>query len=436
MNYINILKRIPGLSSIMNMFINKFDTIENENMILAQQLIDLRNLEKKNRGNKINVIFVCHRPAVWRSMKSIYEELKKDERFKITIVTIPQITPTGDFDDEGADDYFKIYGSISGFNKNTRSFIDLRKLEPDYIFFQQPYNSIYPQQYRSNIVSKYAKICYLSYFTYLDNLTVQDVSDECYPFDYFRNISLFFSQNEKEKKYLDNRLSDFVSYKPKICLTGYPKYDNLREYSLNDSNVWNYSEWEGHFRVLWTPRWTTNENSCNFFEYKDKLLKYCAENNKIDFVFRPHPQSWIEWENTGELKKKHADEYKKKYQQYSNTSIDTSSEYLNTFYHSDCLITDTSSIVPEYFLTGKPIIYCFKENSRFIFERHESYGDGMYWVKNWDELRSTLSELIKGNDSLKEKRKELIAKCFEQKGTAGRKIVDEIIRDAFGDTDR
>ena len=153
-------------------------------------------------------------------------------------------------------------------------------------------------------------------------------------------------------------------------------------------------------------------------------------------MFRPHPQSWIEWENTGELKKKHADEYKKKYQQYSNTSIDTSSEYLNTFYHSDCLITDTSSIVPEYFLTGKPIIYCFKENSRFIFERHESYGDGMYWVKNWDELRSTLSELIKGNDSLKEKRKELIAKCFEQKGTAGRKIVDEIIRDAFGDTDR
>lgn len=136
--------------------------------------------------------------------------------------------------------------------------------------------------------------------------------------------------------------------------------------------------------------------------------------------------------NTGELKKKAADEYKNRYEQHVNTSIDTSSDYLNTFYHSDCLITDTSSIVPEYFLTGKPIIYCFRENSRFIFDRHETYGEGMYWVKTWEELKKTLSMLENGEDPIKEKRQKLIEKYFEKNGTAGKKIVDEIVKDAFG----
>ena len=431
-NYINVIKKIPILTNIIDIFVRKFNTIEDENMILAQQMINTRLLFKREKKEKVNVVFICHRPAVWRSMKSIYEELKKDERFKITIVSIPQITPKGEFDDEGADEYFKCEDSIVGFDNKTKKFLDIRELRPDYVFFQQPYNSIYPQQYRSSIISKYAKICYLSYFTFLDNLTIQDVSDECYPFDYFRNISLFFSQNDKEKKYLENRLSDFRAYRPKICLTGYPKYDNLDEYRLNDSDVWNYLKWEGHFRLLWTPRWTTNENSCNFFEYKDKLLEYCSKHKNIDFIFRPHPQSWIEWENTGELKKKAADEYKNRYEQHVNTSIDTSSDYLNTFYHSDCLITDTSSIVPEYFLTGKPIIYCFRENSRFIFDRHETYGEGMYWVKTWEELKKTLSMLENGEDPIKEKRQKLIEKYFEKNGTAGKKIVDEIVKDAFG----
>ena len=38
---------------------------------------------------KINVVFVCHRPNVWGSLKSIYEECIKDDRFNVSIVAIP-----------------------------------------------------------------------------------------------------------------------------------------------------------------------------------------------------------------------------------------------------------------------------------------------------------------------------------------------------------
>ncbi len=94
-NYINVIKKIPILTNIIDIFVRKFNTIEDENMIAPQQMINTRLLFKREKKEKVNVVFICHRPAVWRSMKSIYEELKKDERFKITIVSIPQILQRG-----------------------------------------------------------------------------------------------------------------------------------------------------------------------------------------------------------------------------------------------------------------------------------------------------------------------------------------------------
>ena len=38
---------------------------------------------------KINVVFVCHRPNVWGSLKTIYEECIKDECFHVTIIAVP-----------------------------------------------------------------------------------------------------------------------------------------------------------------------------------------------------------------------------------------------------------------------------------------------------------------------------------------------------------
>lgn len=432
MKIYNMLLRLPLASKVKDKLLCKFDAIEYENQLLAEQIIDLRIQLKVLQGKKINVVFLCHRPTVWRSTKSIYEYLKKDGRVKCMIVTFPQLTPFGTYDDEKADEYFDGNEDlVKGFDWKTKQFIDLKKLEPDYVFYQQGYNSIYIPEYRSNIVSKYAKICYLSYFTYMNNLANGGVDDECYQLDFLRDVSFFFAQYDSEKKYLESRLENVRGKKPMIFITGYPKYDNLTEYKESDSKAWGKKSWQGRFRIIWTPRWTTNENACHFFNYKDKLLDFCQNNQDIDFLFRPHPQAWVEWAHTGELSKREASLYRKKYDNVENATIDSISEYLSTFYHSDCLITDTSSIVPEYFLSGKPIIYCYEDGSRYQFERGKGFSDGLYWVKNWKELQNTLERLKKGEDPLREKRKQLIQECFNMKKSAGANIGNIIINDAY-----
>jgi len=172
---------------------------------------------------------------------------------------------------------------------------------------------------------------------------------------------------------------------------------------------------------------------CNFFDYKDKLLDYCAAHSEIDFIFRPPPQAFIGLNATGELSEKEAVVYKAEYDKHPNTKIDYSKEYLTTFYSSDCMITDISSIVAEYFLTGKPIIYCHKKDCFNDFSRKLS--EGFYWVRNWQELERTLQMLKSGDDPLKEKRQELIKSEFQiSKAGAGKAIAALIKKDALGDS--
>ena len=431
MGIYRIIRKLPGVSSVGDRIKHRFECLENENIILSRQIIDNRMRLKVLKGERINILFLCHRPAVWGSMKSIYESLCRDEWFNVMIVTIPQRTASGEYDDEGVDSFFQGQNVISGYNREKNTFIDLKELQPDYVFYQQPYNVNYIPEYRSDVVSKYARICYLAYFTYMDNLTQGNPYDECYPLDFLKDVSYFFAQYDSEAEYLMGRMALLQPYRPHIEITGYPKYDYLERCREKDSDIWKHREWEGHFRVIWTPRWTTNEHCCHFFDYKDHILELCEQQQDIELVFRPHPQSWLEWEHTGEFTRKEAEQYKARYEKMNNAVIDATPEYLNTFYHSDCLVTDTSSLVPEYLLTGKPVIYCNREESTNKFQRGKGFSNALYWVESWDELEKTILMLKRGEDPLRNLRENILKKYYDRKVTAGDKIADFIRRGLF-----
>lgn len=406
-----------------NFFINKF----------CRKQVNKRIRSKRDRDEKIRLVFVCHRPSVWGSLKTVFEECVKDNLFEVIIVAIPNKKELPDlgldhnvFFSEGAEKFYKGFPCkvINGYDYDKRKWINLKQLNPDYIFFQQPYNVCRTRKYKSNYVSKFAKICYVHYGILIFN---GEVEKSVYPLDFFKDVSLVFSESPYHKKVLETIVST-CKIRPEFVLTGYPRFDGLNTFRNANSNVWNYKE-HTKFRLLWTPRWCTNENTCNFFDYKDVLLDYCIRNSDIDFVFRPHPQAFVGWNATGELPEEEANKYREQYTQNKNTSIDTSGEYLETFYSSDCLITDISSIIPEYFLTGKPIIYCNK--TKMFNDFGNIISQGFYWVENWNELESTLDMLRSGNDPLKEKRQELIKSEFYIPKEGSGYLIKEAIKNDF-----
>ena len=406
--------------------------IEKEILFLANQNISLRLKMKQLLNEKINIVFVCHRPAVWGSLKTVYEAMKQVSAFDVKIVTIPnkkQLPELGlsheIYESEGAEDFWKGEDVISGYDYEKEEWLDLKTLAPDYVFFQQPYNIDRCKEQKSWEVAKYAKICYVEYGYH----TNHNLALECLPKDFIQNVSLFFLQNKTEKQWYDEYFNEFDNNFTKMFITGFPRFDCLEEYKNIDSKCWK-NEHLGRFRIIWTPRWTTNEHNCNFFNYKEKFIDYCMKNeSSIDFIFRPHPQAFLNWIAEGELNKEDVNKLNETFDTSKNMVIDKTKEYLTTFYSADCLVSDYSSVVPEFFLTGKPIIYCINDNA--IYNIEGEITKGFYMVHNWNELEKTLSNLKDGIDPLKEIRENLIkTEFFMTEETAGKRIADIILNDA------
>lgn len=410
---IKLLKKLPGIRRIVRkigMLEKELEDAEYQNLLIARTMIDYRLKLKKIKNEKINVVFVCHRPSVWESLHSVYDAIKEDRSFDVKIVAIPnkkQLPKLGlnheIYESEGAEEFWNEYGCINGFDYNTGEWFDLKSLKPDYIFFQQPYNITRCEEYKSWNVAKYAKICYLNYFS---PCSFGKVYEECSPVDFLKDISFYFTQHPKDHEFIVNRYKKIGSDFTKCIMTGYPRYDYLNKVKKS-SDIWSDHN-HRRYRIVWTPRWTTNERNCHFFKFKDKLIQFCIDND-IELVFRPHPQAFLEWEATGEFTVPEQKKLRELFDSDERLHLDESSKYLAMFYSSDCLITDPSSVIYDYFLTTNPIIYSNGDDEASGMAMLQ---DGLYKAENWGDVEKYIKNLMSGKDVLKDIRKKLIKESY------------------------
>lgn len=278
-------------------------------------------------------------------------------------------------------------------------------MEPDYVFYQRPYDQYLPPEYRSNIVSGYAKVCHVVYGYLLSVTNEHSVLNK----RFFRNVYMYFAEN---KIYHDFNMKRFrISHKKGVRKTlniGYPALETFMK-SREDKVA-------SDFNVLWTPRWTEDKEcgGSNFINFKDKVLELPRECSNISLTFRPHPMTFEHFVSVGRITRQEVKEY---LAQYDNNKMiyDNGGSYERTFWNSDVLLTDISSIIVEYFLTGKPIIYC--DTGAVPNKIYEEMMKTFYVVKTWEEAKAIVLKLEKGIDPLKNERKnkisELMGEDFE-----------------------
>lgn len=430
----NLIKRLPGINKLVkkNLLLEKESYYSKHNAVrIGQQAVDYKLQLKLIKHEKINVVFICHRPAVWDSLKNVYNALNNDNDFNVFIIAIPnkkELPKKGlnheIYESEGAEQFWAGYNCINGYNYETKEWYDIRQLSPDYVFYQQPYNDTRCESYKSWNVGTYAKICYVPYaFDFIGNGVLEETSPE----DFMTDVSFYFTQNDVDDEMINKILMNYSATNVKTIISGFPRYDDIDDYKNKESKSWLFSK-KNQYRVMWTPRWCTNEGNCSFFDYKDLLVKFAQKHTDIALLFRPHPQAFLNWNRTGELTKKEAQVYKSLYQQSSNMSIDDKKTYFDTIFSSDCLISDTSSFIADYFMTGKPIIYCHKVD--MFNELSKKMSEGFYWVNNWNELEEILNNLRNGIDDLKEKRLEILNDLKSYNGGSAQIILNTLKQDA------
>ena len=385
----------------------------------------------KRTAKKKRVAFLCQYIPAWNKTQPVYEVLRKDARFEVFLICIPsgiQDQKLTDPDTEGNDtfEYFVQHGyeainALTGKNQ----WLDLKELKLDYIFYARPYNFYMPQPYVSSRVSRYTKICCLVYAMSMTKPIQEVVLNR----DFFRNVYCYFAESAYAAQV--NRHHHRIMHKLGLMKTvffGMPALTQILAAKEETNEVWSFSK--NKFRVMWTPRWTTEPElgGTNFFLYKDVLLAYAEEQKDMDFLFRPHPLMFENFIRTGEMTGEEIEAYQNKVEKLPNVSFDREQEYGATFWNSSVLVSDISGILPEYFITGKPLIYCASNMVLEPTDMSLRMFEGCYVVYTPEELFACLKELKSGRDRLAGKRREIARELFGDIENASRRIAEELVR--------
>ena len=337
-------------------------------------------------------------PEIWDKEAPLYEALLKDVRFDVSLIIVPHY----DFANSKLDHYGEEKRYFT--EKYPASKIVLMNDERDmvvddsydYIFYQRCWETYLPEQLSCKNVLNYAMTCYIPYCYHC-----APVPNAYYQKEFFWYLSKFYVCSVDQY----NEVKRFSNIECQY--NGFPVFDTLK-FKKRDAN---------QFKVLWTPRWSDDSTygGTSFNKNKYHILKLKEINENISLVLRPHPltfenaikQKWMSEEEVIEYK----DLVKK-----TGVVFDQNKLIEDTFYTTDVLITDFSSVIITYFLSGRPIIYCTGKD--FVMtEIFREIIDSLYIATNWEDIQRYVKDLMDGKDPLYEKRQMIIQKINNTKSS-------------------
>ena len=419
------MKAVPWIHSLGRGVKNGILDIQAAAGFLAQR-------SKRNSTGPIRVGFLCQFIPAWSKLIPVYRQMLQDTRFQPVLICVPSNIENrelvGDTKTNDTYDYFLSQGyhqPISAWDGET--WLDLSSLRLDYIFYPRPYNDFLPACYDSARVSRYCRICLVMYGMSMTEQIIDTVMERSffrYVYCYFAESPYVGERNRKMGLLLHNLGLQKSVYK------GLPGMEEIAAKRNVESPAWDFSK--NSFRVIWTPRWTTDPalGGTNFFEYYQALLGYACAHGDMDFLFRPHPLALENFQKTGEMTAQQVQEFVSQIQALPNVSLDSQKEYFSTMWGASVLVTDISGIMPEYFVTGKPMIYCASNMPLTPSPHTKTMLEGCYIVNNREELFACLAQLAAGKDPLAENRQKIAGELYgglNSEPSAG--ILEELAKD-------
>ncbi len=367
----------------------------------------LARKEKRHPG-PIRVVFLCQYIPAWNKVSPLYQQMLSDERFEPLLLCIP--SDISHVEQNDTLDYYQEQGYPGIDARNGQGgWMDLRTLAPDYVFYLRPYDHVMPLEYASGNVCRYARICVIMYGM---TMTKQIAKISIEPI-FFRHVFFYFAENEYMRSL--NRKHFPITHALHLRKTvhhGSPAMAQIIQDRDKPTDVWDFSD--ASFRIMWTPRWTTDLNlgGTNFFVYKDWILDDAAQHPDTAWLLRPHPLAFDTFVKAGDMTQAEVEDYRSCIDALPNVTLDTEKEYVASMWHSHALVSDISGILPEYFIMNKPLIFC---RSNMILDPTDFTArllEGCYCVDTPEQLQQCLDELRSGHDPLKDKRTAIIDELF------------------------
>lgn len=292
---------------------------------------------------KIKIIYLINDLYI-NNFVSLYNEVKKYDNIEMVIVACDSLSTDYKNKIKSSDiiKYLKKnnINAIDSYNKKTKKYMDLSKLKPDYIYMSNPYDIYRPNEYNSNNLSRIAKLCDIEYGAAISKENDLISSNDYYYLCYNHYIS---EESIKTCVNVSNIYNKFVPI-------GNLKLDKYL-FNKNEDNWIKLFKETDSVRVVWKPRWTIS-NAKNFKNLLIKITEFISNNN-YQLLILEHPffRANLVKNNLLEVYLKLTNSCNEKIKIFDGDN------FLDYVLYSDVLFGEKTSLMAEYSITNKPILY-------------------------------------------------------------------------------
>ena len=355
--------------------------------------------------DRINVVLIASSLPMWR-FQGLYELLSQHARFNVSVFIMP--FKTYNVEQQKAD----VESLVSFFCSRDIPYVmlsdacekgenELQKLNPDVLFYPQPYLRIYDDAYDYDKF-KTRLLCYCPYAFWMSvdgwsyNLPLHN-----YAWKLFYSTEL---HRHEAKRY--GRSGD-----RNVEIVGYPNADVFL--SGNHKDVWKPQDLKKK-RIIYAPHFTIFKGGLleqSNFLWLGEFMQDVAEKyaDKIQFVFKPHPRLFSELCRHDDWGKEKAKAYYDKWDAMENGQLQTG-EFIDLFMTSDAMIHDSGSFTVEYHYSGKPVMYVADNIEEQILNKNELGEKAMrlhYIGKTKQDIIDFIENVVlKGEDPMKQEREQ------------------------------
>lgn len=364
---LKIFELLDACENQVDELINLIQTSEDYDVkleLLDNNIKQLQILFQNNVHFRYRIVFFAELGQKWDSMNSVYEAFKKRIDCEVRVVLTPIFREVHSEGKVERDIIYEDYLTPMGIEYIPYKKYNLEKDTPDMAFISNPYESVTLPQFWPENIAKHTKLVYLPYYTGM-KINQEDIQVNCeFPIAKYAWKIIAQSQKMKDihKKFAPQKGDN-------VLVTGLPKWDEI--FKINKKSIDKELSWkkklDGRKVFLWNSHYSIGSHTSTLLEYGKEVIELFSNRQDVALIWRPHPMTETIFRLYLLKYKPLWRELKDKVEISDNMILDTNSSFKSAFYYSDALISDYSSVIPEYMMTKKPILWTKKLNTNEFF---------------------------------------------------------------------
>lgn len=373
------------------------------------------------------VLFLVHLVGIWDAYHGLVAAMAESDDFEPIVASIPrQFRGSGrlygeDDVDRGLTERGVPHLRFAGDAADTLRLI--KAIDPDVIFRQSQWDADIPAELSTERLS-FARTCLVPYETMNIVANVPDgrMSNTAVDSEYHRTAWLVFCANESM---LEMAVRDGARDGAQFRVVGHPKADHLRAATPSWPIPARTVDGDRPGRVVWSAHHTIAQGWTDFGAFHlmcADMLAWAGNSSTTEFAFMPHPALLpFPDSDISPITRADFDAWMQAWAELPNTAVLSEVDYGPTLAASDVMVTDGLSMLVEYQLFGKPLIFFERDGHRPFNSIGEQVLGGAHTVHTVADARALAGRFLSGEpDPLLDQQRAITRRLLGEGDTVGR----------------